>query len=75
MNYDRNAHKLSPLSGADGDVNADGRISLFDAKLVLRAVAEMTTLDEQQAWAADMNCDGVASVADAKSILVYIAAN
>ena len=35
----------------------------------------MTTLDEQQAWAADMNCDGAVSVADAKSILVYIAAN
>ena len=75
MNYDRNTHTLSPLSGADGDVNADGRISLFDAKLVLRSVAEMTTLDEQQVWAADMNCDGAVSVADAKSILVYIAAN
>lgn len=75
MNYDRNAHKLSPLSGADGDANADGRISLFDAKLVLRSVAEMTTLDEQQAWAGDMNCDGTVSIADAKSILVYIAAH
>ncbi len=75
MNYDRNAHNLSPLSGADGDVNADSRISLFDAKLVLRSVAELSTLDEQQAWAADMNCDGTVSIADAKSILVYIAAH
>lgn len=75
MIYDRNTHVLSPLSGADGDVNADGRISLFDAKLILRYVAELSTLDDKQAWAADMNCDGSVSIVDAKNILTYIAAH
>lgn len=75
MIYDRNTHVLSPLSGADGDVNADGRISLFDAKLVLRDVAELSKLDDKQAWAADTNCDGSVSIIDAKNILTYVAAH
>ncbi len=72
MTYDSEAKKLSVLSGADGDVNGDGRISVLDAKLTLGSICELTALTEKQAWSADTNYDGKVSISDAKNILQYI---
>ena len=48
-------------------------ISLKDAKLVLRYVAELETLNDYQMLLADMNEDKVVNLVDARAILEKIA--
>lgn len=56
-----------------GDVNMDTSVSLKDAKLVLRYVAELETLNDYQMLLADMNEDKVVNLVDARAILEKIA--
>lgn len=56
-----------------GDANLDGKLSVIDAKLILKNVANLTTFSEEQTLAADMNGDGKITVVDAKRILKIIA--
>lgn len=51
------------------DVNADGKISIIDARLVLKSVVGSLVLDEMQTMAADINGDGKVSIADSRAIL------
>lgn len=51
------------------DVNADGKVSIIDARLTLKAVVGSYTLDKNQTLAADANGDGKISIADSRAIL------
>lgn len=55
-----------------GDVDMSTRVSVLDAKLTLRAIAELETLSDYQAYLADMNEDNEVSIVDAKMILEKI---
>lgn len=52
-----------------GDVNADGRISASDARLCLRAAADLETLTESQHAAADVDKSTDVSASDARKVL------
>lgn len=56
-----------------GDANMDNNISIADARMILRAIAGLTELDDKQAFAADVNQDGKISIADAKQVLRVVA--
>lgn len=56
-----------------GDVNGDGRITAADARLALRASAQIEVLTAEQALAADVDLDGKITAADARNILRYSA--
>ena len=52
-----------------GDVNGDGRITAYDARLVLRYSAKMESFTEKQKGFADVNSDGKITSADARIVL------
>ena len=56
-----------------GDVNGDGFVTVYDATLVQKHAAEITTLTGDALAAADTNKDGVVTVADATLIQKYAA--
>ena len=56
-----------------GDVNGDGRITAADARLALRASAQIEVLTAEQALAADVDLDGKIIAAEARNILRYSA--
>lgn len=56
-----------------GDVNDDGKVDTADSVVVLRASAELMTLDASAAASADVNGDGKADTGDAVLILQYAA--
>ena len=56
-----------------GDVNMDTSVSLKDAKLVLRYIAELETLNDYQMLLADMDENSKVEIRDAKAILEKIA--
>ncbi len=58
---------------AKGDVNADGRISIVDARWVLLKMVNAKTLNSQQEDSADVNSDGRIDLVDAKWILQIVA--
>ena len=62
------------LSTMMGDVNGDGKVSAFDARIVLQFAAETKEMDEHQFRLADINEDGKITAFDARRIL-QIAAN
>lgn len=51
------------------DINNDGKISVIDARLALKAVVGSISLDKTQTLAADVNGDGKISIADSRAIL------
>ena len=55
-----------------GDINADGKISILDARLVLKKVSETEEFSELQYLSADMNEDGKISLVDVRAILRII---
>jgi hypothetical protein len=63
----------APPSGAKGDVNGDGKVSVGDVVLALRAVAGLAQLSAQQSVAADVNGDGKLSVGDVVLLLRVVA--
>ena len=52
-----------------GDVNGDGRITAYDARLVLRYSAKMESFTEKQKVFADINSDGKITASDARIVL------
>lgn len=67
---------ISVIGFADslhGDVNADGKISVVDAKWILQSVAGARELDANASKLADVNRDGKISVVDAKWVLQSVA--
>lgn len=56
-----------------GDVDNDGIISISDATLIQFALAELTTLTEEQQIAADVNLNGTPDIYDATKIQMFLA--
>ena len=56
-----------------GDLNSDGKVTIDDATLVQKAIAEMISLNEDQKKAADTNGDGNITIDDATMIQKYVA--
>lgn len=56
-----------------GDVDGDGAVTTSDSAKLLKASAEMTSLDADGEASADVNGDGVANTSDAVLILQYAA--
>jgi hypothetical protein len=52
-----------------GDVNGDGRVTVQDATLVLRAIVKLAQLTPDQVKAADMTQDGQVRVQDVNALL------
>ena len=50
-----------------GDVNGDGKVTIDDATMIQKAVAELVELDDTQKKAADTNGDGNVTIDDAIS--------
>lgn len=59
-------------AGALGDVDGDGVITLKDALLALRAVAQLGTLTEEEAIRADVNGNGAVDIGDVLRIMQYV---
>ena len=66
-------HTLTVSLVALGDVNTDGKISILDAKLLLKSISGADTLDASAKTFADLNGDGHVSILDAKLLLKEIA--
>ena len=56
-----------------GDINGNGTVTIDDATMVQKAVAEMVVLTGAQTLAADADGDGVVNINDATMIQKYIA--
>ena len=56
-----------------GDVNGDGSVSVMDATMIQKHLANLTTISEDRLECADTNKDGVVSVMDATQIQRYLA--
>ena len=56
-----------------GDVDGDGVISIADATVLQKYLANIVNFDDKQLAVADTNCDGSVSIADATQIQKYIA--
>ncbi len=56
-----------------GDVNCDGQLKIVDAKLILKHVANIIVLTDDQLKIADNNNDGKISTVDAKRVLKVVA--
>lgn len=56
-----------------GDVNSDGVITVVDATMIQRYVAELETFSDETKLAADTNTDKTIDITDATSIQFYVA--
>jgi len=63
--------QADPGEMALGDVNGDGRITILDALMLLRAINNKVVLDAEQFACADLNADGKLTSAEALVILKY----
>ncbi len=79
IGYEFNTHMDSTAKNIEyadyekGDVDMSTKVSLVDAKLTLRYLVDLETLNDYQKYLADMNDDGTVSIVDAKAILEKIA--
>ncbi|MBE6824179.1 MAG: hypothetical protein E7513_02415 [Ruminococcaceae bacterium] len=55
-----------------GDVDDDGRVTIVDATLIQRHLAEISTITGVQLLAADTDKDNVISISDATRIQIYL---
>lgn len=56
-----------------GDVDSDGDVTISDATDIQLALAELTTLTEEQQIAADVNKNGTPDIYDATKIQMFLA--
>ena len=56
-----------------GDANGDGAVTISDATLVQRHLAELCSLTDEQYAAADLNGDGILSIDDVTLLQRYVA--
>ncbi len=69
MYYNSEIPALMPYTCGSGDVSGDGRVTAYDATLILKASAGMICFPEENLLNADVNCDGVITVSDARIVL------
>lgn len=55
-----------------GDIDNDGKVTMLDAMLSLKAVSESITLDEEATVRGDVNNDDKVSLVDVRAILKHI---
>ena len=55
-----------------GDVDQDGRITAYDASLILQSISEITVLTPSQEEAADTDHNGTVTAFDASRIIQYV---
>ena len=60
---------IPPISTLVGDVNCDGKVTAFDARMALQCAAGNIELDEHQLKLADVTGDGEITAIDARKIL------
>lgn len=65
--------KYEDIASNLGDADFSGRVSIYDAKLVLRYVAKLETFTEPQLQISDMDKNGVVDTVDARRILKKVA--
>lgn len=65
----RNAISSAELNYSLYDVNNDGKITIIDARLALKAVVGSLELNKLQTLATDVNADGKITIADSRAIL------
>jgi len=56
-----------------GDVNLDGKVTIDDATMIQKAMAELIKLDDTQKKAADTNGDGQVDINDVTHLQKYLA--
>lgn len=56
-----------------GDTNNDGKITIIDATIIQKYIAEMTDLTDNQKFVADANGDNQLTIRDATEIQKYVA--
>ena len=71
MYYFNDIEELRPL----GDVDGNMKLSIADAKMILKNVSGLRALTDSQVEAAELSGDGKVSIVDAKLILRSIAAS
>ncbi len=54
----------------DGDVNGDGKVTTYDARLLLVQILSAMTLDKAQQAAADMNNDSSLNTTDVRLVII-----
>ncbi len=59
------AHAADTIGATKGDVNADGKVTSEDVKLVNQIAVGVVVPTEDQTWAADVNSDGKVDLVDA----------
>lgn len=60
---------VDPYAVMPGDINGDGKVTVADVRLALRAAVGKTALNDAQKTAADVNSDGKVTVSDVRKIL------
>lgn len=60
---------IAYMSYLKGDVNGDGNVTAADARMTLRAAAQLDKISEIEEYRADVNGDGRITAADAREIL------
>ncbi len=60
---------VPPVKFMLGDVDFNGRITAYDARLALRLAAKLDVMSDDVLWVADVNKDGKVNAADARIIL------
>ncbi|MBQ4572241.1 MAG: alpha/beta hydrolase [Clostridia bacterium] len=73
MYYNTEIPQLMPFTCGNGDVTGDGKATAVDAGLILKAVAGVYCVPEENFINADMNCDGKLTATDARIILKQVA--
>lgn len=73
MYYNTEIPQLVPYICGNGDVTGDGKLTAVDAGLVMKAVAGVYCVPEENFKNADMNCDGKLTASDARIILKQVA--
>ncbi len=69
MYYNTEIPMLMPYDFGDGDVSGDGRVTAYDACLILKATAGIICFPNENLMNADVNGDGVITAIDARIIL------
>ena len=73
MYYNTEIPQLMPFVCGSGDVTGDGKATAVDAGLIMKAVAGIYCVPEENFKNADMNCDGKLTATDARIILKQVA--
>ena len=69
MYYNTEIPMLMPYTCGSGDVSGDGRVTAYDATLILKASAGIICFPSDRIMEADVNCDGVITSIDARIVL------